>query len=87
MQAFFCGRSDYFKALLEDHFGENECSDDIPVVYLHDISLDIFIRILTYIYSDSCEVRECNITFSVTAIQDFASMKYLHTSDLLLSVV
>ncbi|CAG5128285.1 unnamed protein product [Candidula unifasciata] len=56
-KAFFCGRSDYFKALLEDHFGENKCSENIPVVYLHDISIDIFVRILTYIYSDSCELN------------------------------
>uniref|UniRef100_A0A0B7A6G1 BTB domain-containing protein n=1 Tax=Arion vulgaris TaxID=1028688 RepID=A0A0B7A6G1_9EUPU len=56
-KAFFCGRSDYFKAMLENHFGENKHSGDVPVVYLHDISLDIFVQICTYIYSDSCELN------------------------------
>ncbi|XP_059142453.1 ankyrin repeat and BTB/POZ domain-containing protein 1-like isoform X2 [Physella acuta] len=55
-KAFFCGRSDYFKALLEDHFGENKCSENVPIIYLHQVAADIFIRILTYIYSDSCEL-------------------------------
>lgn len=59
-QAFFCGRSDYFKALLEDHFSESEelqTQPSIPVVTLHNISEDIFIRVLYYIYSDDTEVR------------------------------
>lgn len=59
LQAFFCGRSDYFKALLEDHFSESEelqTQPSIPVVTLHNISEDIFIRILYYIYSDDTEV-------------------------------
>ncbi|CAL1541800.1 unnamed protein product [Lymnaea stagnalis] len=56
-KVFFCGRSDYFKALLEDHFGENQCSDNIPVVYLHDVSVEVFIRILTFIYSDSSDLH------------------------------
>lgn len=60
LQAFFCGRSDYFKALLEDHFSESEelqTQPSIPVVTLHNISEDIFIRVLYYIYSDDTEVR------------------------------
>lgn len=60
LQAFFCGRSDYFKALLEDHFSESEelqTQPSIPVVTLHSISEDIFIRVLYYIYSDDTEVR------------------------------
>jgi hypothetical protein len=27
-QVFFCERSDYFKALIKNHFGENEISDN-----------------------------------------------------------
>lgn len=59
LQAFFCGRSDYFKALLEDHFSESEelqTQPSIPVVTLHNISEEIFIRVLYYIYSDDTEV-------------------------------
>lgn len=60
LQAFFCGRSDYFKALLEDHFSESEelqTQPSIPVVTLRNISEDLFIRVLYYIYSDDTEVR------------------------------
>ncbi|XP_069722425.1 ankyrin repeat and BTB/POZ domain-containing protein 1 isoform X3 [Phaenicophaeus curvirostris] len=60
-KAFFCGRSDYFKALLEDHFSESEelqTQPSIPVVTLHNISEDIFIRVLYYIYSDDTELVE-----------------------------
>lgn len=58
-QAFFCGRSDYFRALLDDHFRESEepaASGDPPVVTLHDISPDIFTHVLYYVYSDHTEV-------------------------------
>lgn len=66
LQAFFCGRSDYFKALLEDHFSESEelqTQPSIPVVTLHNISEDIFIRVLYYIYSDDTEVRPATELF------------------------
>ncbi|KAH9510218.1 Ankyrin repeat and BTB/POZ domain-containing protein 1 [Bulinus truncatus] len=56
-KAFFCGRSDYFKALLENHFGENKNTENIPVVYLHNLSVEVFLRILTYIYSDSADLQ------------------------------
>ena len=56
-QVFFCERSDYFKALIKNHFGENEISDNCnPMVRLCDVNTDIFTRIMYYIYQDSCEV-------------------------------
>lgn len=59
LQAFFCGRSDYFKALLEDHFSEGEqlqSQPSTPVITLHNISHEIFIHIMYYIYTDDTEV-------------------------------
>lgn len=59
-QAFFCGRSDYFRALLDDHFRENEeleASGGLPAITLHGISPDVFTHVLYYIYSDHTEVR------------------------------
>lgn len=59
LQAFFCGRSDYFKALLQDHFSEGEqlqSQPSIPVITLHNISHEIFIHIMYYIYTDDTEV-------------------------------
>ncbi|KAF0879390.1 ABTB1 protein, partial [Crocuta crocuta] len=59
-KAFFCGRSDYFRALLDDHFRENEeleAPGGLPAVTLHGISPGIFSHVLYYIYSDHTEVR------------------------------
>ncbi|KAJ8301171.1 hypothetical protein KUTeg_020158 [Tegillarca granosa] len=57
--AFFCGRSDYFKAQLSDHFGETDTDDNsIQVVALHSITADIFTRVMYYIYQDYCELTE-----------------------------
>lgn len=58
-QAFFCGRSDYFKALLEDHFSEGEqlqSQPSTPVITLHNISHEVFIHVMYYIYTDDTEV-------------------------------
>lgn len=58
-QAFFCGRSDYFKALLEDHFSEGgrlQSQPSTPVITLHNISHEIFIHVMYYIYTDDTEV-------------------------------
>lgn len=58
LQAFFCGRSDYFKALLEDHFSEGEqlqSQPSTPVITLH-ISHEIFIHVMYYIYTDDTQV-------------------------------
>ncbi|XP_032996946.1 ankyrin repeat and BTB/POZ domain-containing protein 1 [Lacerta agilis] len=71
-KAFFCGRSDYFKALLEDHFSESEelqTQPSIPVVTLHDISEEIFIRVLYYIYSDDTELSPDN-AYEVLCVAD-----------------
>ncbi|XP_070349169.1 ankyrin repeat and BTB/POZ domain-containing protein 1 isoform X1 [Equus asinus] len=58
-KAFFCGRSDYFRALLDDHFRENEqleASGGLPAITLHGISPDVFTHVLYYIYSDHTEL-------------------------------
>ncbi|KAM9655692.1 ankyrin repeat and BTB/POZ domain-containing protein 1 isoform 1-T1 [Morphnus guianensis] len=71
-KAFFCGRSDYFKALLEDHFSESEelqTQPSIPVVTLHNISEDIFSRVLYYIYSDDTELSPEN-AYDVLCVAD-----------------
>ncbi|XP_005100573.1 ankyrin repeat and BTB/POZ domain-containing protein 1 [Aplysia californica] len=56
-KVFFCGRSDYFQALLEDHFGECQQGESVPTLILHDVSVDVFVRILMYIYTDSCDLH------------------------------
>uniref|UniRef100_A0A672HX88 BTB domain-containing protein n=1 Tax=Salarias fasciatus TaxID=181472 RepID=A0A672HX88_SALFA len=58
-KAFFCGRSDYFKALLEDHFSEGQqlqSQPSTPVITLHNISHEIFTHVMYYIYTDYTEL-------------------------------
>ena len=53
---FFCGRSDYFKAVIEDHFGEtSQYIDNLPVIVLHDVTTQVFLQVVYYIYQDSCQ--------------------------------
>uniref|UniRef100_A0A673LHQ8 Ankyrin repeat and BTB/POZ domain-containing protein 1 n=1 Tax=Sinocyclocheilus rhinocerous TaxID=307959 RepID=A0A673LHQ8_9TELE len=71
-KAFFCSRSDYFKALLEDHFSEGETLQthpSIPVITLHDVSHDLFTRILYYIYSDNTQLSHENV-YEVLCVAD-----------------
>uniref|UniRef100_A0A3Q0SV59 Ankyrin repeat and BTB domain containing 1 n=1 Tax=Amphilophus citrinellus TaxID=61819 RepID=A0A3Q0SV59_AMPCI len=71
-KAFFCGRSDYFKALLEDHFSEGEqlqSQPSTPVITLHNISHEIFIHIMYYIYTDDTELMMENV-FDVLCVAD-----------------
>lgn len=71
-KAFFCGRSDYFKALLEDHFSEGEqlqSQPSTPVITLHNISHEIFIHVMYYIYTDDTELIT-EIVFDVLCVAD-----------------
>uniref|UniRef100_A0A8C9W7P5 Ankyrin repeat and BTB/POZ domain-containing protein 1 n=1 Tax=Scleropages formosus TaxID=113540 RepID=A0A8C9W7P5_SCLFO len=71
-KAFFCGRSDYFRALLEDHFSEGETlqsQPSTPVLTLHNLSPDIFVRLLYYIYSDDTELSQENV-YDVLCVAD-----------------
>ncbi|XP_076362271.1 ankyrin repeat and BTB/POZ domain-containing protein 1-like [Tachypleus tridentatus] len=60
---FFCGRSDYFKVLTTGNFIETQCEgkSDITIVTLHDISMEVFLRILMYIYRNSTELTTSNV--------------------------
>ena len=57
-QAFFVGRSDYFRVLIEDHFCESTIDeeDGRPIITLHSIAASIFVQIVYYIYQESCQV-------------------------------
>uniref|UniRef100_A0A8C9ZVU3 Ankyrin repeat and BTB domain containing 1 n=1 Tax=Sander lucioperca TaxID=283035 RepID=A0A8C9ZVU3_SANLU len=71
-KAFFCGRSDYFKALLEDHFSEGEqlqSQPSTPVITLHNISHEIFIHVMYYIYTDDTQLIT-EIVFDVLCVAD-----------------
>uniref|UniRef100_A0A8C4HHS0 Ankyrin repeat and BTB (POZ) domain containing 1 n=1 Tax=Dicentrarchus labrax TaxID=13489 RepID=A0A8C4HHS0_DICLA len=71
-KAFFCGRSDYFKALLEDHFSEGEqleSQPSTPVITLHNISHEIFIHVMYFIYTDNTELTTETV-FDVLCVAD-----------------
>ncbi|XP_068237792.1 ankyrin repeat and BTB/POZ domain-containing protein 1-like [Palaemon carinicauda] len=59
---FFCPRSEYFKALLRDHFKEAEWKDSssdtrMPVVTLHNISAEVFAVLVHYLYCNQSMVN------------------------------
>nr|BAC85392.1 unnamed protein product [Homo sapiens] len=72
LRAFFCGRSDYFRALLDDHFRESEepaTSGGPPAVTLHGISPDVFTHVLYYMYSDHTELSP-EAAYDVLSVAD-----------------
>uniref|UniRef100_A0A3B4BFD6 BTB domain-containing protein n=1 Tax=Periophthalmus magnuspinnatus TaxID=409849 RepID=A0A3B4BFD6_9GOBI len=71
-KAFFSGRSDYFRALIKDHFcegGQLQSQPNTPVITLHNISHEIFIHVMFYIYSDDTELTMDNV-FDVLFVAD-----------------
>ena len=69
LKVFFCGRSDYFRTLLDGHFsastspGKQLFSPSIPEVYLNDVSPDVFAAVVAFIYQDDALVS-AKLTFS-----------------------
>ncbi|XP_022081189.1 ankyrin repeat and BTB/POZ domain-containing protein 1-like [Acanthaster planci] len=59
-KVFFCCRSEYFRALLSDHFSESvqDPYHSLPVVKMNDIKPQIFAKIVYYIYSERVELTE-----------------------------
>lgn len=66
---FFSGRSDFFRALFQDHFDESCHSvSNIPVFELKGISVDSFTALISFIYTNSCDVKysmEMDLLFSI----------------------
>ncbi|XP_068714440.1 ankyrin repeat and BTB/POZ domain-containing protein 1-like isoform X1 [Montipora foliosa] len=72
---FFCGRSDYFRALLEYKHsepsspGKEEFNEPVAEVFLNDVPPDVFAAVVAYIYQDNALVTEENV-FSVLCFSD-----------------
>ncbi|CAE1273634.1 ABTB1 [Acanthosepion pharaonis] len=60
-KCFFYARTDYFRALLSDHFDESDKTEEIPLITLHGLSAVVFQQIVYYIYTDSCELTCMNV--------------------------
>ncbi|XP_077977188.1 ankyrin repeat and BTB/POZ domain-containing protein 1-like [Glandiceps talaboti] len=55
---FLCCRSDYFNALLTDHFSESETDskEKIPVMVLQDVSALVFSKVVQYLYTEKPQI-------------------------------
>merc|ERR1712226_1458027 len=53
-RAMFCTRSNYFQALINDHFNEGSWDDNlqIPVIEIHNIDASVFAVIVNHVYSN-----------------------------------
>nr|XP_039261091.1 ankyrin repeat and BTB/POZ domain-containing protein 1-like [Styela clava] len=71
-KVFLCGRSDYFKALLTDHFQENKSSTSAscPIIKLCHLTPEIFKNIIIYIYSEICDFHSLNDAMDVLPVAD-----------------
>jgi hypothetical protein len=61
-QAFMCTRTEYFSALVRNHFNEmipnpTEENNQKSTMILKHIRKELFLPLLYYIYSDECEVN------------------------------
>jgi hypothetical protein len=62
-QAFMCTRTEYFSALVKNHFNEmlpnsNKQNNGKSTMILRHIRKELFLPLLYYIYTDECEVRK-----------------------------
>jgi hypothetical protein len=60
-QAFMCTRTEYFSAIIKNHFNEmlpnlNKSNDGRSTMILKYIRKELFLPLLYYIYTDECEV-------------------------------
>ena len=67
---FFCGRSDYFRALLEYTFSESPVKDSfnesITEIYLNDVTPDVFAAVVAFIYQNDALVSDVTTLIAVT---------------------
>lgn len=78
-QVFLCGRTDFFKALLSDHFHEISKSE-ILTIHLRYLSAEIFRHIVIYIYSGKTEFENIDETLEVLITADMMLLPGLKKS-------
>ncbi len=54
-QAFMCTRTEYFSAIIKNHFNEMLPNDKSTMILKH-IRKELFLPLLYYIYTDECAV-------------------------------
>ncbi|CAG0917705.1 unnamed protein product [Notodromas monacha] len=72
-KAFFCARSEYFQALVNDHFGEAErnADNEVPVVItLHSITPFVFASVHGYLYENDAKIVGIDHAVEVLAAAD-----------------
>lgn len=70
-QVFLCGHSDFFKALISDHFQEQpQLTSGILTIRLRHLSAEIFRHIIIYIYSGKAEFDNIDEALEVLVAAD-----------------
>lgn len=66
-------RSEYFRALLQDHFGESEMDDasKIPIIKINHVSPRVLGDVLMFVYTDSCTITEDYVSELLTTADEF----------------
>nr|XP_054751225.1 ankyrin repeat and BTB/POZ domain-containing protein 1-like [Lytechinus pictus] len=76
---FFTERSDYFKALFADHFSEVSLDENsIPVIKLSEISSEVFMQVINYLYSHSVNLTE-DLCYEILVVADLYLLPGLKT--------
>ncbi|XP_788155.3 ankyrin repeat and BTB/POZ domain-containing protein 1 isoform X2 [Strongylocentrotus purpuratus] len=67
---FFTERSDYFKGLFADHFNEVSLDQNsIPIISLHEVTSDVFMQVIYYLYTDSVNLTE-DLCYEILVVAD-----------------
>lgn len=70
-QVFLCSHSDFFKALISDHFDEHpKPTSKILTVRLQHLSAEIFRHVIIYVYSGKAEFKHIDETLEVLVTAD-----------------
>ena len=72
-KAMFSARSDYFRALIEDHFKESSIDEQskVTVININDVQPDIFSLIVAHVYSNGQDLEPNNVYDVLEAAEMF----------------
>ncbi|XP_037087764.1 ankyrin repeat and BTB/POZ domain-containing protein 1-like [Pollicipes pollicipes] len=60
-KAFFCGRSEYFRALLRDPFSESGRDCGAPLITLRGMAAPVFVSMVHYVYQNTATLTESSV--------------------------
>ncbi|XP_043245593.1 ankyrin repeat and BTB/POZ domain-containing protein 1-like isoform X1 [Amphibalanus amphitrite] len=60
-KVFFCGRSEYFRALLRDPFSESGCDAGVPLITLRGLTAPVFVSMVHFVYQNTATLTESTV--------------------------